>query len=189
MYEKNHINMKRRTFISSVSTLAAAGAFLLPDLLQGKKKTKPGMPEQLSPEEIKMVNQSLMAKDMSNYFGKGYSCAESILMVSLNFLGLKKELLWAAAGFGGGLLHRDLCGFLTGGIMGIGFAAGQLNMERKQAKRLCSAAVKKYWKWWQTVAPLHCSEIRPPKSSKLICSRLGQISAARVESLIKSLKA
>ena len=188
MSEENNINIQRRTFISSVSALVAGSAVLFPSLLQGTEKSKAKMPEQLSSEETKWVNQSRMAKEMDKYFGKGYSCAESILMVTLNFLGLKKELLWASAGFGGGMLHRDLCGFLTGGIMGIGFAAGQLKMERKQAKKLCSAAVKKYWKWWKTVAPLHCSAIRPPKSSKHICGRLGQISAAKVEDLIKSLK-
>ena len=60
---------------------------------------------------------------------------------------------WAAAGFGGGMGQRDLCGFLTGGFMGIGFAVGGLDLERKEAKARSRPAFQQYWEWWQTQAP------------------------------------
>ena len=110
-------------------------------------------------------------------------------MLALNYLDLPQKLVWAAGGFGGGLYHRDLCGYLTGGIMGIGFACSKLKIERKRAKKILGEAVKKYWAWWKTEAPLRCLEIRKPKSDKNICVRLGYIAAAKVEELIKVIQA
>jgi len=72
--------------------------------------------------------------------------------------------------------------------MAIGFACGQLKLDRKAAKKICARTTKKFWQWWQTEAPLHCSEIRPKKSPKGICSSLGQLSAAKLEELLKEIK-
>lgn len=43
-----------------------------------------------------------------------------LLLVSLRYLRKPEELVWAASGFGGGLYHKDLCGFLAGRIMALG---------------------------------------------------------------------
>jgi hypothetical protein len=129
-----------------------------------------------------------MAKDIPNYFGEGYSCAESLFMVSLRYLKKPEELVWAAAGFGGGMYHKDLCGFLTAGIMAIGLSSGMLDKGRKEAKDHCGMQVKEYWKWWRSISPLRCADIRTEGTSSSVCRRLGQIAAAKTEDLIKQVK-
>lgn len=149
-------------------------------------QTVPELKEELTPEELKWVEKSLMAKDLKKYFGKGYSCAESLWMVSLRYLKKPEDLVWIASGFGGGMYHKDLCGFLTAGIMAIGLKAGMLEKERKEAKEDVKQAVKQYWKWWISLAPLHCSEIRKEGTSSSVCRRLGQLAAAKTEELLTS---
>jgi len=176
----------RRAFMASTSgLLVGTTAFSMPPFLTPPAQEAPELREELSPEELKMVNQSSMAKDMENYFGKGYSCAESMLMVSLRYLNQPEKMVWAACGYGGGMAHKDICGFLTAGFMAIGFAAGELDIERKEAKKYCSRLVNQYWDWWKTVAPLHCVDIRKPGVSSKVCRRLGQLSAVKIEELIK----
>jgi len=104
---------------------------------------------------------------------------------------LKKpeELVWLACGYGGGLLHKELCGFLTAGIMSLGLAAGTLKEERAEGKKLCGEMVNKYWDWWTTKAPLRCADIRKEGTTSTTCSRLGRLAAAKVEELIESAKA
>lgn len=190
MKEKERADFTRRTFLSSFPAFLVGGGLLSkPFYTLRSIQTKSTLKEELTPDELKRVEQSAMAKDLPNYFGKGYSCAESLLMVSLRFLKMPEELVWVAAGFGGGMSHKDLCGFLTSGIMAIGLSSGKLNEERKGAKDNCSIRVKEYWKWWQTMAPLHCAEIRTEGTSSAVCRRLGQIAAAKIEELIKTGKA
>lgn len=143
--------------------------------------------EELTPEELKLVEKSTMAQDIKNYFGKGYSCAESLLIVSLRFLKKPEDLVWVASGFGGGMYHRDLCGFVTAGFMAIGLSVGELEKEREERKEVCMGLVKQYWQWWTSQAPLHCSEIRKPEDSPNVCRRLGLLASTKVEELITSL--
>jgi hypothetical protein len=182
-------NIPRRAFVSSIPGLLLGGSLLSESLYPYEDiQEKPELRDKLTVEELKWVEQSAMAKDMPNYFGKGYSCAESLFMVSLRFLKKPQELVWVAAGFGGGMYHKDLCGFLTAGIMAIGLSAGMLDEGRKEAKDHCATQVKNYWKWWQTVSPLRCSYIRTEGTNSSVCSRLGQIAAAKTEELIKTTK-
>jgi hypothetical protein len=131
------------------------------------------------------VLNSSMARDLDNYFGRGFSCAESGLLVGLNHLKKSPELVAVACGFGGGILHRDLCGFLTAGVMVLGLAAGDLFSDRTAARKWCRGRVKEFWSWWQDQAPLHCADIRPPGSSAAVCRNLGRLSAACLQSLIE----
>lgn len=142
------------------------------------------LPEQLSDEEHRLIESSSMAKGLLDYFGNGYSCAESLWMVALNQMDQPKEFLWAASGFGGGMMHKDLCGFLTGGIMALGMSAGTLDMESKLAKEICSKNVKEYWEWWKSEAPLKCSYIRKEGTNSKVCLRLGQLAAVKCEWLM-----
>ena len=177
-----HRNISRRKFIAASTGLFAGSALLkaMPPYSFSSQQLK----DELSEEELKLVEQSSMAKELKDYFHEGYSCAESLLMVSLRYLNKPEELVWAAAGYGGGLGHKDLCGFLTAGVMGIGFAAGSLKKDGEEAKDWCSKKVKEYWKWWKENAPLHCEDIRTPGSSSKRCARLGQLGAAKGEELI-----
>lgn len=189
MNRMEYIKLSRRTFITSASTLLVGSqllgrnSFLIPSL-----QTSQELKEELSEEEWNWVKESSMAKDIKNYFGKEYSCAESLWIVTLRHLQKPEELVWIASGFGGGLYHKDLCGFLTGGIMAIGLRSGMLEKTRAEAKERCKKLVKEYWKWWTSRAPLHCSEIRKEGTSREVCVRLGLLAAAKTEELL-SLKA
>ncbi|NIO10267.1 MAG: hypothetical protein GTO40_20585, partial [Deltaproteobacteria bacterium] len=94
-----------------------------------------------------------------------------------------EELVWVASGFGGGMYHRNLCGFLTAGIMAIGVRAGMLETERKEAKEQTKQWVKAYWTWWTSQAPLCCSDIRTEGTTSQVCRRLGQLAAAKTQEL------
>lgn len=163
--------------------LVAGTGLVTPSVL--RKRETHGIREKLSLEEQNWVDKSSLAKDLEQYFGKGYSCSESILMLALKYLGKSEKLVWAAAGFGGGIYQRDLCGFLTGGIMAIGLAAGDLRLEKKEAKVFCKETSKKYWSWWKTIAPLHCVDIRTKGTTGKTCLRLGYLAATRLEELIQ----
>ena len=180
--------MPRRSFISS-SMLLGSGLFCMKlpagSSILGSQEAK----ETLSPDEKKWVADSTMAKDLGNYFGKGFSCAESLFMVSLLYLGKPEEWVWAAAGFGGGMYNRDLCGFLTGGIMALGCASGMLKMPRKEAKEYCGGLVKQYWNWWGLQAPYRCAKIRTDEATSAVCVNQGLLSAAKIEELLGSIKA
>ena len=194
--------MPRREFITSVSFLAIGGQLFGISPFSSQSAQAPHeLREELTPEELKIVEKSIMAKDLKNNFGEGYSCAESLLMVSLRFLGKPEELVWIASGFGGGLYHKDLCGFLTSGVMAIGLSSGMLKKERLEGKEHCQQNVKQYWSWWTSAAPIHCSEIRKEDTSSKesasskestgykVCRRLGQLASVKIEELIKPAKA
>ena len=187
MSQSKTADLSRRRFITSASSLFF-GVSLFPYIgTAGQQEIQSPEPlEKLSQEQLDWIEKSNMAADMKNFFGQGYSCAESLLIVSLRFMNKSEDLVWAAAGFGGGLYHKDLCGFLTGGIMSIGFFAGTLNKERKEAKEVCSDLVKQYWKWWTSRYPLRCAEIRPEGSPRSICENLGKLSAAKLEEMFIS---
>lgn len=190
MEEKGRLAIPRRDFVSSIpGILIGAGLLYKSAYSCAEIQEKLELKEELTPEELKWVEQSSMAKDINSYFGEGYSCAESLFMVSLRFLKKPEELVWVAAGFGGGMYNKDLCGFLTAGIMAIGLSSGMLKKERREAKDHCGVQVKDYWKWWQSVSPLRCADIRTEGTSSSICRRLGQIAAAKTEDLIKIAKA
>ncbi len=188
--------MPRREFIASASFLALGGQLFGMSPFSSQSVQAPQeLREELTPEELEIAEGSIMAKDLKNYFIKGYSCAESLLMVSLKFLGKPEELVWLASGFGGGLYHKDLCGFLTSGVMAIGLSSGMLEKERAKGKEHCKQNVKQYWKWWTSIAPVHCSEIRKEDTSSKedtgykVCQRLGQLASVKIEELIKPAKA
>lgn len=184
---KCDVFIPRREFIASASLLVLGGRLLgMTPFSPRTARSFQELKEELTNEELKWIEKSSMAKDIMSYFGKGYSCAESLFLVSLRHLGKPEELVWIAGGFGGGMYQKDLCGFLTAGVMAIGLSSGMLNKERKEAKDHCGRLVKQYWKWWTSQAPLHCSEIRTEGTSGKVCRRLGQLASAKVEELIQS---
>jgi hypothetical protein len=191
------VNIHRRKFLLSSSLLLSGTAALKASNLLGQITPEAGTPgptkgpdlrETLSPEELALVKDSVMSEDMENFWHKGYSCAETGLMVALRFMKKPEDLVWSATGFAGGLMHQDLCGFLTSGVMAIGLHAGDLKMEKNAAMMKCSQAVNEYWAWWQETAPLHCAEIRQGREPMdfQVCERLGRLATAKVESFLKS---
>jgi hypothetical protein len=180
----------RREFIATTS-LMMLGSGLSESLLfaSPSSSTKPQLLEELTPEEREFVGRSTMAQELEKYFGKGYGCAESGLAVSLRYLEKPDDLLWVAAGFSGGLGHRDLCGFLTAGVMAIGLAAGTLQVERKVAKKRSRLMVKQFWQVWSSMAPLHCSEILEGRKGYKVCDRLGRLASAKLEQILEPTRA
>jgi hypothetical protein len=187
MRKKVLSSMPRRTFIAS-GMLLGNSLFGIPLSLGSDAQAGQKAKETLSADEKKWIASSTLAKDFQKYFGQDYSCAESMLLVSLRYLEKPEDLVWAAAGFGGGLYNRDLCGFLTGGVMALGVASGMLNKPMKEAKRYCGDLVKQYWKWWGSQAPYRCAEIRTPDTSSSVCVNLGLLSAAKIEEYLRTIK-
>lgn len=177
----------RRAFLTTIPAVIVGSSFLEDISVQPSLSICQELKAQLSDDEAALVKKSKMAQELKDYFGKEYSCAESLLMVSLRFSQVTDEHVWAAAGFGGGMGHGDLCGFLTGGYMGIGFAGGALEGTRKEAKARCNPAFKAFWTWWPTQAPARCADILKAGYGYSGCMRLGQLAAAKLEELIKNL--
>ena len=180
------INVSRRAFLASAPALWVGYHLLEPsgDLPFTQQYD---LKEELTPEELKKISQSSLAGYVQNFFGDAYdySCAESFLLAFLRQHKKPENLVWAAAGFGGGLGQRDLCGFLTGGIMSIGLAAGDLKLERKAAKSWCGDKVRAYWKWWQKTAPQHCKDILKIADGRNVCTRMGLLAAVELERLLE----
>jgi hypothetical protein len=187
MNKTEAVRMLRREFLASSSSLLLSAASLKGAVLPFQASPKGlDLSEKLNPAELEMVNNSIMAKDMDNFWHKGYSCAETGLMVALRFLKRPEDLVWVAGGFGGGMMHQDLCGFLTAGVMAIGLYAGSLQVEEKQAKGRCGQKVNEYWSWWAATAPLHCREIREGHKDFEVCHRLGKLAFTKLENLLKA---
>lgn len=175
----------RRAFLAASPLLALAGSGARASAWAPQVgQSKPVLPAELSAAEQEVVAQSKMAADLLNFFGKGHSCAESGLAVALRFLKQPDQPEWIAAGFGGGIQHGDLCGFLTSGVMALGLHAGTTKLPVADAKSACSQRVREFWQWWTEVAPLHCSEIRAGRADARVCQRLGRLAAAKIEELI-----
>lgn len=182
--------LRRREFLSAASLWIAGCGF--PHLFPARRsslQTTTALPEELTAADLEAINKSAMAGELDHYFGKGYSCAESLLIVGLRYLHLSEDLVWVAAGFGGGMQHKQACGFLTSGIMDIGLAAGRLKLDRKEAKGWSKQRVDSYWTWWTAQAPIRCADIRKEGTSSKVCHRLGLLAAAEVEKLITSFPA
>jgi hypothetical protein len=187
--KKTDLLLPRRNFIAAVSgLLCGTSLFGWFQESAADTKTYQKVKEELSADESKWIEGSALAKDLTKYFGQGYNCSESILLVSLRYLGKPEESVWAAAGFGGGMYQRDLCGLLTGGIMAIGFACGTLEKPRKEAKEMCGKLVKEYWTWWGARAPYRCAQLRSEGTTSQVCVNQGLLSAAKIEELIKPIK-
>ena len=186
MKTEETVNIQRRSFLacSSFILLGAASLRASPLLPQATPKG-PDLIEALSPEDLKQVEGSVMSEDMKNFWHKGHSCAETGLIVALRYMKKPEDLVWVAAGFGGGLGHQDLCGFLTSGVMAIGIHAGDLKIDTNTAKMRCMQMTQEFWTWWTETAPLHCSEIRQGHQDFNVCHRIGRLATAKIESILK----
>ena len=159
MSSKIDSQLSRRTFVGCCACLTAAGSLEAGTDSPCEEPATKKLFAPLAPEEEKTADSSVMVKQILN--AKGCSCAESILLAALRTLKQPEELLHSAAAFGGGMGHRDLCGFLTGGFMALGNAAGIRRKDRGEMKALAGKLCGEYWDWWQALAPFHCRELKP----------------------------
>ena len=66
--------LSRRDFMASASSLMLGSCVLsLTPFKISRVQSIQELREELTPEELKLVEQSVMAQDIKNYFGKGYS--------------------------------------------------------------------------------------------------------------------
>ena len=66
--------MRRREFLGSSPLFFFGARFACARPLQSQTAPKgPDLKEELSAAEIEIVNKSAMAKDLDNFFGKGFS--------------------------------------------------------------------------------------------------------------------
>jgi C_GCAxxG_C_C family probable redox protein len=107
----------------------------------------------------------IMSDRTLQHLGQGYWSADSLLLSAARHLKKPDETVDVAVGFGGGMQQKDLCGFLTGGIMAIGLFAHATHGNDRAAHDKCHRLTNEYWAWWQKNYPLHCSEISTPAQS------------------------
>jgi hypothetical protein len=162
------------------------GGLTLPRYLaQGEQQDRPGFWGNFTPEEQEAIQGSEMARSIPGYLGQGLGCAEICLAASVDYLGETRDWLDAAAVFSGGFGQQDLCGFLTGGMMAIGVAAGTLHEDRAALKEFARPRAQQYWEWWTSRGPLHCSELTRMYEGREEFIRMGQRSAAKLEQLFE----
>ena len=160
---KKYLTFSRRSFISTASVLAVGGSILSfrrPDELLSVSKTgKRHLWDELNPEEIKLIEQSQRAQNIVKI--EGMSCAQKVLLSTIRSFDKPDELVNFAASFGGGIKREDLCGMLTGGFMSIGLASDILFEDKEKRTLFVNEATAEYWNWWEELAPIHCSKLKP----------------------------
>lgn len=147
----------------------------------------PGFSGPFSEAEAKAVAASPLAQGIAALQGQGHSCSELILLAALRRFQLPENHLDAAAVFGGGVGKRDLCGFLTGGLMAIGFAAGKKYADRATMHRAGRVASNAYWDWWLTRGDLHCMGPGTTHGNSEEFLRMSQRAAVKLEEVIVNL--
>jgi C_GCAxxG_C_C family probable redox protein len=155
-----------------------------PPVLQSQSQG-PGFIGPFTDEEAAAVAASPMAQEIAGLNGKGYPCSEMILLAALRRFDLGENHLDAAAVFGGGVGKRDLCGLLTGGLMAIGFAAGEKFSDRRQVHQVGRTASNAYWDWWVTRGDVHCMGYGTAHENSEEFVRMCQRTAVKLESVLK----
>jgi hypothetical protein len=184
--------ISRRNFVSALPlTLLATPSLASP--LFGTEDTprpplqegqRPGFIGPYSEEEAAAVAASPMAQEIATLHGKGYPCSEMILLAGLRCFDLSEDHLDAAAVFGGGAGKRDLCGLLTGGLMAIGFAAGERYEDRGVVHQTGRQASNAYWEWWLSRGDLHCMGPGTEHNDPPTFLRMTQRTALKLEELM-----
>jgi C_GCAxxG_C_C family probable redox protein len=103
-----------------------------------------------------------MADWTEEHLSEGYWSADSILLSAAKYLKKPEQVVSVATGFGGGILQKDLCGYLTGGVMAIGLFAGATRGGDKAGREQCHRLTKEYADWWAETYPLHCKDMPQP---------------------------
>lgn len=143
-----------------------------------------GFSQPFTHAEAEAVANSPLAGIIAGLNGKGYPCSEMMLLAALRRYDLPEGHVDAAAVFGGGVGKRDLCGFLTGGLMAIGIASGSLYSDRGQLHTVGRKASNAYWDWWLTRGDLHCMGPLTTHENSEEFVRMAQRSAVKLEEVL-----
>jgi len=145
---------------------------------------KLGFSQPFTKDEAAAVAASPMAGVIAGLNGQGFPCSEMMLLGALRRFDLPEDRLDAAAVFGGGVGKRDLCGFLTGGLMAIGIAAGGRYPDRSQLHTVGRRASNAYWDWWLTRGDLHCMGPLTTHETPEEFVRMAQRAAVKLEGVL-----
>ncbi len=169
--------LSRRSFVGAVCPFVLGGLTL--------PQERQGFWDPFTTEEEEAVSRSVMAQRVPSYLGEGFGCAEVCVAASVDYLGESRHWVDAAAVFSGGFGQGDLCGFLTGGMMAIGVAAGKLHGERQAMRDFARPRGQEYWNWWTARGPLHCAELRTLYEGREQFVRMAQRAMTKLETLIE----
>ncbi len=186
--EKKKSDQSRRNFITGLSAIMVGGPLIASGAIKldsNPKLSKKAIWEEFSEEEKKKIKKSKMAANINKYRKANHSCASTILASTVEYLKLDQSYTDAAASYGGGIGKGDLCGFLTGAVMGLGLHAGKVKKGRKEIQSYSRKLSNKFWDWWTPLAPIHCSELRTKYDSEGFNRMMIRV-AVKVEELMKS---
>ena len=146
----------------ATGALAAVPAWAGAEKASGEHASPPDLVRELSPDENEAAKRSrLVAHAQQLKRDGGCNCAELILTAAIKCYDLPPKTSDAAAAFGGGVGHGELCGFLTGASMALGALAFKGGGERAEVKKRLKVWNDALWTWWKPLAPLNCRDLRP----------------------------
>ena len=182
-------NLSRRNFFTKFSCVGFGSYFInFPKINKNSQDKKTGLWHDFSPEEKEMINNSELAKLFANIDYNKWSCAESTLLATLRYVNKPEEYVQTAAGFGGGLDQGDLCGMITGGIMGLGVVAHIYLKDPKEIDQYVEYASAEYWNWWKSMAPVRCDQLTKRYEGAEKYLRMGKRATAKLDELIQVIK-
>jgi C_GCAxxG_C_C family probable redox protein len=99
-----------------------------------------GEPAIIEDDEL-MLTREETARTAVGYAEQGFLCSEAVLMAIGDLLGFKSEAIpRMATGFGAGIGRRgEICGAVSGGVMGLGLRFGRDAVESDEEER------RPYW--------------------------------------------
>jgi len=103
----------------------------------------------------------------------------------VKYLKKPEELVSISTGFGGGVGMKDLCGYYTGGVMGIGLFCGRVKVEDRKARNKCSRLTREYTKWWKENFLLHCRDIRTEGTTGKVCDNVREKASEFIQRLFE----
>lgn len=119
----------------------------------------------------KKVNRALLAEQ---YFLKGYSCSQAIVLAYQDLIKLDKEtILKIASPFGGGIGRlREVCGAFSGALIVLGYLEGNSTIDIKKKATLYESIQKMAKEFEKANGFLRCRDLlkihnqSSPKPSK-----------------------
>ncbi|MBU7016201.1 MAG: C_GCAxxG_C_C family protein [Theionarchaea archaeon] len=99
--------------------------------------------------------------DPVKYFDSGFNCAESVLLSLSEVLGNTSDCIpQIATGFGGGMRTGDICGAVSGAVMGLGLHFGRTTSEEKEKRDNTYAVVEEFVRQFRKIhGTIICREL------------------------------
>lgn len=146
----------------AAGALAAAPAWAGVEKAPGEHEPQPDLVRKLSPDGNEAAKSSrLVAHAPQLKRDGGYNCAALNLTAAVKCCDLPQKTRDAAAAFGGGVGHGELCGFLTEASMPMGALACKGGGERAQVQKRLKIWNDALWAWRNPLAPHSRARAKP----------------------------